>query len=958
MKDGNWRQIESILMAFEAAWQTETPPDIDDFLEGGVLERQRSLLAELVMIDFEHRWRRDAENVDDYFVRFPELLNDRELRDEVLSQEFRLRTSIGKSPSEAELERRFAGDSKVVELCRQIDAHPIVPISSLLTPGAMIGPYRINKCIGQGAFATVFSAVDTELQRDVALKFLNSSDVRSASRMRLRREAQAVATLTHPNIVPVFGAGNFRGHDYVVSRLVAGITLDQWLKGYSPEVATSVEIAIQLASALSEAHRAGIVHRDIKPANVMIEDDVPRLLDFGLAHLIDTSQDLTHEGDVVGTPAFMPPEQADGRGWQADPRSDLYSLGSMLYLMVFRRLPFEGTTSEVISQILRRDASVPHDSPVSRDLQTIILKCLEKDPSLRYQSADELRHDLQSFMDGKPIIARPIGVAGRLMKWTRRHPAMAILLVGVVMLTAFGGGAATQLRSVTMQRDRAQQAEQETQALLAASAADAGRLAMQRGKFDAAINHFEQALDRGYADQTELLISLVEANFVLRKIGQSAKLLARAAESPFDQKHLPALALWRAEIAWEGQAELGDGEQLFERASEMQLSPVDARYVQGVLAEHSLDAVEKFRGATELDPYHYRSHRMLIFMLLSLARTDECELQLRIARQLFPGDQDFLLLDALVSALRGELETAERLVQESSLDDETQVSWQRFCRRLDEIANGNLFEPDNDNQAIVWLQALSRQFQTEFVPLLSQRNWRFPPRISRKFSEFEARLPTLFSEPGATNTEALEALVAIHPEATLFQMLGALQLVGVSADAADPDQAILLLKKSRDNFRQSIDHLGFVKQSGQRAWVSIFTTSMTLALVHRHDVENNQQQYTEASRLVSYQTVKSTNQARAFTIAALNANEMDEADRWMIRWKQLPNHDDQSQADMHWHQAIIYKRHEDWLGVVSSCDRVLEFAPDHQFAPGLQDQAVKEIDAALKASASERANAR
>ena len=261
----------------------------------------------------------------------------------------------------------------------------------------------------------------------------------------------------------------------------------------------AVEVVVQLGAALEHAHCAGIVHRDIKPANVMMEDDLPLLLDFGLAHLVNTSQQLTHEGDLVGTPAFMPPEQADGRGWQADPRSDIYSLGALLYQMVFRRLPFAGTTTEIISQVISREPFIPRDSDslISRDLQTIILKCLQKDPSDRYQSADDLRKDLQSYLDGKPIVARPIGLAGRLLKWTRRRPVVAFLLAGVVTLTAFGGGVATQLQQVTAERDRAREAETETQFLLARSAADAGRLAMQRGKVTSAVQHFEQALDRG-----------------------------------------------------------------------------------------------------------------------------------------------------------------------------------------------------------------------------------------------------------------------------------------------------------------------------------------------------------------------------------------------------------------------------------------------------------------------------
>ncbi len=944
-------------MAFETAWQQGPPPRIDEILADVKVDSQTSLLAELVMIDFEHRWQRgDVSNLDSYFDRFPELKQDHDLRVELLRHEFQLRKSAGKSPTEPELELRFAGDPSVVELQNRMGAQLSASLGSLLTTGAMVGSYEIQQCIGKGAFAAVYSAVDTTLQRDVALKFLTVSDVNSSSRMRLRREAQAVASLKHPNILPVFGAGNYQGHDYVVARLVDGVTLDQWISGNPPAVRESVEVVAQLSSALDHAHRAGIVHRDIKPANVMIEQNVPILLDFGLAHLVDSSQHLTREGDVVGTPAFMPPEQADGRGWQADPRSDIYSLGALLFLMVFRRLPFEGTTAEIIGQILSREVSLPRGAnfQVGRDLQTIILKCLEKEPSDRYQTADDLRNDLQLFLDGKPIVARPIGLAGRLTKWSRRRPAIAILLTGVIILAAFGGGAATQLRLVTSQRDRAQDAEKKTQVLLAASAADAGRLAMQRGKLETAVKHFEQAIDRGYPDRTELLLSLVEANFALRKIDESAKLLDSALTASTADQHRPAIAMWQAELALEGQTQIGNGEQLFAEASQLPLSPVDEQYVQGVLADSSLEAVERFRHATEIDPYHYRSRRMLIFMLLSLARVEESELQIRIARQLYPDDQDFLLLDGLNRAVSGDVEAAEELVQESKLERSDKERWSRFCRRIHEITNEGLFEPENDNQSIVRLHQLSEQFQKEFLVLLRERNWRFPPRISRRFSVFTNRLPSLLTKGAQPSADALEQLVAIHPESSLFLTLGALRLVGVSASDNDRKNQISLLEKSRDSFRLSLEYPGFLRQSEQCAWVSVFTTSMTLALVHRHEFEKNQKQYAEASRLVSFESVRSYNQARAFTIAAITSNDLEEADRWMTRWLQLQKDNDQSQMDLCWHQAILYKRHEDWLNVMGSCERILDVDANHPDASGLLNLAVKNIEASLQANLKQR----
>lgn len=959
MKQFDWRQHESILMAFESAWQGSDPPSIDASVAAGPVEGRVSLLAELVMIDFEYRWKMgEVSNLDSYFLKYPELKHDRLTRDELLSHEFQVRMLAGKSPTATELNERFDGDESVANLNDRIGTQSSASLGAKLQPGALVGPYEIVRCIGTGAFARVYSAVDSKLQRPVALKFLTAGDVHSSARSRLRREAHAVAALKHPNVVPVFGAGNFQGHDYVVTRLVHGVDLDQWIKCHALAARDSVEIVAQLASALEHAHRCGVVHRDIKPANVMIENDVPQLLDFGLAHFGDNSQNLTHEGDVLGTPAFMPPEQADGRGWQADPRSDIYSLGAMLYLMLFGRLPFTGTTSEIISQILTREASIPRDAPalVSRDLQTIVLKCLEKEPTHRYQTAEELRVDLQHFLDGEPIVARPIGWAGRLVKWSRRRPAVAMLVLVILVLLAFGGGAATQLRHVISQRDRAQEAQQETRGLLAASAADAGRLAMQRGKLNTAVVNFEQALKRGYPDRNELLLSLVEAKFALRKIDESTQLVLELVADGVESRHVPALSMWRAELALEGQSEPGQGEALFDATSKMELSPVDAQYVRGMLAETSLSAVTHFQNATEIDPYHYRSRRMLIFMLFSLARFDESELQLRIARQLFPDDQDFLLLEGLVLAAGGEIEAAEEIVRDSNLDPESQARWRTFCRRLDEVSNQGVFALDNDNEAIVRLHELSQQFRQQFLPLIRGRNWRFPPKISRRFEAFTVRLPSLLTEGARPSAQALAELIKIHPEASLFMMHGALSLVGVSGEAVDRKNQIANLEKSRDSFRASLEYPGILKQSRQRAWMSVFTTSMTLALVHQHDLEHNRGLYAEASRQVDCSTVTSRNQARAFTIAALTANDLDEADRWIGHWMQLQKKDNASEFDVHWHQAILFKRHEDWLSVLQCCDRILEMDPMHEGAQGLRNLAVNRIKLTLKTESPKAGN--
>ncbi|MGB4707123.1 MAG: serine/threonine-protein kinase [Fuerstiella sp.] len=503
MKLTNWQLHEPILLAFEDAWATGQVPQVDAFLHPTAEEPHLELLAELVMIDFEHRCQRSmATNLDEYLSRFPNLKSDPEILNELIQHEFRLRRKFGSYPTQAEIDSRFGADSTARQIWhRMSDSNgQQANAAAQLPSGTRINSYVIENVVGTGAFATVYSATDSRLNRKVAIKLLTqSSDLRPELRQRLQREAQAVASISHPNIVPVFESGMFGDHAYIVTRLVHGETLAQHLRNHTLTARQSVELVCQLAAALSEMHRLGVIHRDIKPANIMLENGIPQLLDFGLAAMTDASQQLTHDGDIVGTPAFMPPEQADGRAGHSDARSDIYSLGAVLYRLVCGCLPFEGNTSEVISRVLHQEAriSTATTQQIGKDLHTIILKCLQKNPADRYQTANDLDQDLRRYLNGTPIHARPIGLMTQLGKWCRRRPALAtmsaIAFIAVCVLVAVSG----RVGHILQQRDSAQQTTLQTQQQLAASAAEAGLLALQRGQVEMRLSAFNRVSGRG-----------------------------------------------------------------------------------------------------------------------------------------------------------------------------------------------------------------------------------------------------------------------------------------------------------------------------------------------------------------------------------------------------------------------------------------------------------------------------
>jgi serine/threonine-protein kinase len=307
--------------------------------------------------------------------------------------------------------------------------------------------YRVEGLLGRGGMGVVFRAWHHRLNRPVALKMmLAGAYAGPRERERFQREAEAVAGLLHPNVVPVYDVGDADGRPYFTMELVDGGSLAQALTGTPLPVDRAADLVSTLAAAVQAAHAAEIVHRDLKPGNVLLTtDDVPKVSDFGLARRLSDEAGLTQSGVALGTPCYMAPEQAGGTGNSIGPAADVYSLGAILYELLTGRPPFRGeTAAETVQQLLTHDAVPPSrlNPRVSRDLETICLKCLRKEPRQRYASAAALAEDLDRFLRGEAIAARPERLPGRLARRVRRRPIVsaAVAAATLAAVALVGGG--------------------------------------------------------------------------------------------------------------------------------------------------------------------------------------------------------------------------------------------------------------------------------------------------------------------------------------------------------------------------------------------------------------------------------------------------------------------------------------------------------------------------------------
>src|SRR5881275_1178714 len=304
-----------------------------------------------------------------------------------------------------------------------------------------LGDYELLEDVGRGGQGVVFRARQKRLNRTVALKVISLGQWASKAHLkRFRLEAEAAAKLEHPGIVPIHEVGERDGSCYFSMKFIEGGQLDEVVRRAPMSIRQAVELIVKVARTVHYAHEHGILHRDIKPGNILLDQKgEPHLTDFGLARLVESESSVTQTLDVLGTPSYMAPEQAVGNNAAVSSATDVYGLGAVLYQLLTGQPPFAGgATYETIKLLLDTEPKQPRllNPKIDRDLSTICLKCLEKDPKRRYSSALALGEDLERWVKHEPIQARRTGILTRGKKWMRRNPTSVLLGASLIALAA------------------------------------------------------------------------------------------------------------------------------------------------------------------------------------------------------------------------------------------------------------------------------------------------------------------------------------------------------------------------------------------------------------------------------------------------------------------------------------------------------------------------------------------
>ncbi|MCA9269930.1 MAG: serine/threonine protein kinase, partial [Planctomycetales bacterium] len=598
--------IDAICDQYEATCRSGSGPSIEEHLRQFDETDAQTLLRELLLVDHQFRSSQGTPPTEtEYLARFP--------AHAFVVQEV-LCAGLGHAANTKlagqqrhEATALFGKDESLLEALPADDCDP--------GQGAQLGDYEVLGELGRGGMGIVFRARQNSVGRIVALKILRrdklnelAPDQRATMIERFRLESQSAAHLDHDHIVPVYEVGEADGVYYYSMRFVDGQSLADLIKERPLENRAAAELIEPVARALDIAHRRGVLHRDIKPRNIMVEAKTgrPMLTDFGLAKLTETQRDMTHTGDVMGSPPYMSPEQATDAA-RVTAGADIYSLGATLYHLLAGRPPFQAATvAETLRQVWFDEPIAPRqlNPAIDRDLETICLKCLEKEPGRRFATAGEMADELARFLRGEPLKIRPVGQFGRLRRWCRRNPLVAglgaavfasLLAVAIISSVAYFRLAASAAREREMLQEAGgavgaftSLATSEEEGSLKAQGLDDVRrqfLDISRQYYDRFVQHqhkdknLEVQRGKAYGHLADIHADLGEQSESLKLYREAIKVFDElAAADPADPQYLRLSAAFEANMAAlhrdlgqrdEGEAALGRayalGKQLLAR---------------------------------------------------------------------------------------------------------------------------------------------------------------------------------------------------------------------------------------------------------------------------------------------------------------------------------------------------------------------------------------------------------
>jgi eukaryotic-like serine/threonine-protein kinase len=453
------RVIDEICDRFEADHRAGRPLDLASYLSEAPLGGEAVLFQELLNLELEFR-HGNGEQPDarSYHQQFPELGS----AIEAAFQAWHDRLTIARC-SES-LTDRGAGTALPARdpKAARTEKAPWAELTFVTGNEAVLPGYELLGELGRGGMGVVLKARQVALNRYVAIKLIKSGAFATENELRrFQNETEAVAQLDHPHIVPIYEVGQHDGRHFFSMKLVEGSGLDRRLDEFARDPRAAARLVAVVAGAVHHAHQRGILHRDLKPANILVDaQGQPYVTDLGLAKQIKGDGELTESGTPMGTPAYMSPEQATGDRRSLSTATDVYGLGTVLYALLAGRAPFLGTTPlETLDKVRTCSPERPSqlNQHVPRDLEVICLKCLEKEPNRRYASALALAEDLDRWLQGLPILARPVGATTRVLMWCRRNKVLASL-AALLMLALVSGlaGVAWKWREADRERKKAE----------------------------------------------------------------------------------------------------------------------------------------------------------------------------------------------------------------------------------------------------------------------------------------------------------------------------------------------------------------------------------------------------------------------------------------------------------------------------------------------------------------------